>query len=109
MDTNKPVETLRDGSLKAVIWSNETKDGGAFHTVALSRTYEDRNGQLQDTNSFSANELPRVARLTDEAYGRVLDMKREQSRDRRAEQTRETAPETTPERFRNRAQPGMER
>ena len=34
---NKPTETLRDGSLKATIWRNET-DKGAFFRVNFSQS-----------------------------------------------------------------------
>ena len=58
--TNAPIQTLRDGRLKAAIWQNDS-DKGPFHTVTLTRIYEDSAGKLQESASFSANELLRVA------------------------------------------------
>lgn len=44
----RPTETLREGSLKAAIWRNESENG-AYHSVTVARTYKDRDGNLQDT------------------------------------------------------------
>ncbi len=120
--TNAPIETLLDGRLKATIWENLNEKGEAYPTVALAKTYEHRNGKLQDTVSFSGSELLRVAELAREAHGVIRDMRREHAIERRSEQqnTRSASSHAqlpgegggTPARFRGRAQqssPGMER
>jgi hypothetical protein len=66
----RPVESLRDGAIKASIWRNESENG-AFFAVTFARTYKDKDGNLQDTNSFSGAELLRLARLADKAYDRA--------------------------------------
>jgi hypothetical protein len=71
----RPVETLRDGSIKASIWKNEGEKG-TFFAVTFARTYEDKDGKLQDTNSFSGVELLRLARLADKAYDRAAKLTR---------------------------------
>lgn len=63
----RPVETLRDGAIKAAIWRNESEKG-AFFSVTFARTYKDGDGDLQDTESFSGTQLLRLARLADKAY-----------------------------------------
>lgn len=68
--TNAPLETLRDGSLKATIWKN-TGDNGAFYSVRLSRTWKDEQGQYHDSDSFSGSELLRIARLANLAYDAI--------------------------------------
>ena len=55
--TNAPIQTLRDGRLKAAIWQNDS-DKGPFHTVTLTRIYEDSAGKLQESASFSAMPSP---------------------------------------------------
>jgi len=65
--TNKPVQHLRDGKLKASIWRNATKDGFRYSTQ-LQRIYEDKNGVLQNTDRFSGSELLQIARLAEQAY-----------------------------------------
>lgn len=66
----RPVETLRDGAIKAAIWKNESENG-AFFAVTFARTYKTGKGDLEDTNSFSGTQLLRLARLADKAYGRA--------------------------------------
>jgi hypothetical protein len=72
----RPVETLRDGAIKAAIWKNDSENG-AFHGVTFSRTYRSGSGDLQDTNSFSGTQLLRLARLAEKAYDRAAKLTRE--------------------------------
>lgn len=74
--TNQPVETFRDGSLKATIWQNQGENGPYF-TTTLAKTYEDRDGKLRDTFSFTGSELLRVAELARTAYAHSTALRRE--------------------------------
>lgn len=69
----RPVETLRDGAIKAAIWKNESEKG-AFFSVTFARTYKDKDDDLQDTDSFSGSQLLRLARLADKAYERAAKL-----------------------------------
>ena len=69
----RPVETLRDGSIKAAIWRNESENG-PFHGVTFARTYTDDKGELHDTDSFSGTQLLRLCRLADKAYDRTAKL-----------------------------------
>ena len=69
----RPVETLRDGSIKAAIWRNESENG-PFHGVTFARTYTDDKGERHDTDSFSGTQLLRLARLADKAYDRTAKL-----------------------------------
>jgi hypothetical protein len=69
----RPVETIRDGAIKASIWKNESENG-AFHGVTFARTYKDSKGELQDTNSYSGAQLLRLARLAQKAYDRAAKL-----------------------------------
>lgn len=71
---NRPVETIRDASIKAAIWRNETSEGKAFFNVTFARTFKDADGNLQDTESFSGAQLLRLARLADKAYERTAKL-----------------------------------
>lgn len=77
-----PLHRLADGKLKATVWENEGKDG-VYHTVTLAKTYEDRDGQLRDSHSFTGGELLRIAELARESHGVIRDIRREQSRERK--------------------------
>lgn len=72
----RPVETLRDGSIKAAIWKNESEKGD-FFAVTFARTYKDGQGNLQDTDSFSGTQLLILARLAEKAYDRAAKLTRE--------------------------------
>ena len=74
---NKPIDTLRDGSLKATIWPNATDEGGVRYSIALVRSYKDKNDEWQDTAQFSSGELLRVAHLANRAYERVRQLREE--------------------------------
>ena len=69
----RPVETLRDGAMKAAIWRNESENG-PFFAVTFARTYKDGEGALHDTDSFSGAQLLRLARLADKAYARTAKL-----------------------------------
>jgi len=69
----RPVETIRDGALKAAIWKNESENG-PFFAVTFSRTYKNGNGELHDTDSYSGAQLLRLARLAEKAYDRTAKL-----------------------------------
>lgn len=73
---NQPTQTLRDGSLKATIWSNPNEKGH-FYSVTLTRSYTDAEGNWHETSSFSGSEVLRISRLADQAYGAMQALKRE--------------------------------
>lgn len=77
---NRPETVLRDGALKATIWRNDGEKGPFFATT-LAKTYEDRNGNLKDTNRFSGSDLLRVSELARQAYGVSRNLQREVARD----------------------------
>ncbi len=66
----RPIDTLRDGSIKAVIWKNQSEKG-SFYSVDIIRTYKDDAGNYHDTNSFSGTQLLRAARLAEIAYTEI--------------------------------------
>ncbi|MEO1015187.1 MAG: hypothetical protein AAFX08_08365 [Pseudomonadota bacterium] len=75
-EPNTPIETLRDGNLKAAIWKNEGENG-AYFSVTLAKTWKDDRGKFHDTQSFSGTDLLRVAELSRSAYARSNELRRE--------------------------------
>ena len=73
---NKPVNTIRDGALKATIWKNFGEKGN-FYSVDFSRTYQDDQGNYHDSHSFSGSELLRIARMANLAYGEIATYRAE--------------------------------
>ena len=70
----KPIDTIRDGSLKATIWRN-FGENGSFYAVQFTRTWRDDQGIYHDSDSFSGTELLRVARLVGKAYDRSVELR----------------------------------
>lgn len=65
-ETNKPAQTLRDGTIKAVIWRNAS-DKGAFYSVQLIRSYKDGE-TWKETHALSHGDVLKAARLLTQAY-----------------------------------------
>lgn len=75
----RPEATLRDGSVKASIWRNEG-ESGAFRSTTFARTYEDRDGNPRDANSFAGTDLLKVSELARQAYNKSRTLDREERR-----------------------------
>ncbi|MEM8750720.1 MAG: hypothetical protein AAGF28_10480 [Pseudomonadota bacterium] len=76
MSSKPPTSVIRDGSLKATIWENQGEKG-VFHTTTFAKVYEDRDGNLKDTNGFGRNDLLKVAELARQSYSRTMELYRE--------------------------------
>ena len=71
--SNAPLHDIRVGQgIKATIWANEN-DKGVWHNVTISRTYQDGNGKLRDSNSFTKEQLPFVEKAAEEAFRFLQD------------------------------------
>ena len=92
-DNNRPADVIRDGSLKATIWENHSEKNGTYYSTKLAKTYEDEDGKLRDTGSFSGTDLLRVSELARQAYTRSTELRRELRQDRQAEMALDNEPE----------------
>ena len=79
----QPVQEIRMGLIKAVVWANQTKSNGIMHNVTLSRIYRDTNGDWQETQSLGRNDLLLAAKVLDAAHTFIC--RKEQERDVPAE------------------------
>lgn len=84
----RPVETIRDGAIKAAIWKNESEKG-AFFSVTVARTYADEAGALHDSDSFSGTQLLQLARVLGKAYDRAGGLVRAEKAKAKSEDTGE--------------------
>ena len=75
MSNNPPVQTLRDGALKASIWRNDRGDGGQFYSVTLGRTYTDDQDKVQTADNFSGSHLLKLAHLMGRVYDRLAELR----------------------------------
>ncbi|MEM7668469.1 MAG: hypothetical protein AAF317_04860 [Pseudomonadota bacterium] len=69
-----PVDVIRDGAIKATIWENQGQKG-TYLSTTFAKTYEDQNGDLKDTNTFTQSELLRVSELARKAYDRGNELR----------------------------------
>ncbi len=90
---NRPAETLREGSLKAAIWRNES-ERGAYHSVTLARTYKDQEGNFHDTSSFRAQDMLGLAELARQAHHHTNDLDREAFKEQRQAQEQQAPAQT---------------
>ncbi len=75
--SNKPVQELRDGSLRIAIFRNEPKQEGDRPRFSgkLTRSYRDAQGEWRETDYLSGTEFLRAARLMEKAYDVELSQK----------------------------------
>ncbi len=72
-----PADTLRESNLKAAIWENQHEKGVNYNTT-FSRSYQDQNGEWQQSNSFGENDLLKLANLATRSNDRVQEMRQQQ-------------------------------
>ena len=67
----RPVHEIRMGRVRAAIWENETQNGPR-HNVTFSRLYKDGE-QWKDSTSFGRDDLPLVAKVSDQAHTWIFE------------------------------------
>jgi hypothetical protein len=81
--SNRPADSVRIGNIEAAIWrnANETATGAnPFYTISLLRHYKDAQGEWKTTNSYSVDDLPVVAKVSDKALDLVLALQKGRGR-----------------------------
>ena len=83
MEKAKPIESFKAGGVKASVFENVIEKNGVRmknHRVVLDRTYKDRNGNWQSTNSFNiATDVPKALLVLSRAYEYMMMQRRESS------------------------------
>jgi len=69
---NLPEKKIRAGAVSATVWLNKGKTAAGedteYRTVAVERSYLDKEGKWQSTNSLRVNDLPKMAVVAQRAY-----------------------------------------
>lgn len=68
---NRPVQTIRYGSVRAAIWRNIVDNGNAsrpLYCVTFSRSYKDGENAWKESASFGADDLLLLAKAADKAH-----------------------------------------
>ena len=72
LSKNKPEKKFRASPVTATIWVNEatTKDGekAFYRTISLERSFKDKEGEWQKTNSLRTNDLPKALLVLNKSY-----------------------------------------
>ena len=66
-----PVQEVRLGRIKGLVWENETQNGIRF-SVTIVRLYKDED-QWHETTSFDRDDLPLVAKVADRLHTFILE------------------------------------
>jgi hypothetical protein len=72
-----PVAEVRIGSVKAAIWRNEGESGPRFN-VTFQRIYRDDEKGWRSTDSFGRDDLLVLAKVADQAHGRIVALSQQQ-------------------------------
>jgi hypothetical protein len=65
----KPVWTRRVNGIEVAVWQN---DKGPPYSVTISRSYK-KGEEWKQTDSFSGDDLPLLAKLIDHAHTWIID------------------------------------
>lgn len=69
--SNGPEKKFVAGGISATVWANEKEMNGsavAVHTISLTRTYKDRDGQWKQSASMRINDIPKAQLVLEKAY-----------------------------------------
>ena len=72
MGKKLPEKKFRAGSVSATVWLNEGRDSegkkNKYRTVSFERSYMDKEGNWQSTNSLRITDLPKATLVLNKAY-----------------------------------------
>ena len=61
--TNRPDKSFRIGNVKGSIWKKVTDDQRVFYNTKLVRSYKDKDGNWQETDTYDHADLLCVAEV----------------------------------------------
>ncbi|MCA9178393.1 MAG: hypothetical protein KDB14_28225 [Planctomycetales bacterium] len=71
--SNKPVDQIKLGRLRAAIWRVVTADGSTFHTFSVERNYKDGDS-YKSTGSFALSDALALSKLADRVDSRIRQL-----------------------------------
>jgi len=74
---NTPEKKFSAGAVSAAIWKNngssrKTGEAVEFRTITLQRSYKDKAGAWQTSNSLRISDLPKAKLVLDKAYEHLV-------------------------------------
>jgi len=73
---SSPVESHRDGRVRATIWKQYSEQGD-FYTASIASLYQDKNGDIQEGNSFTDTNLLKLSEISRRTYMRMRELKQD--------------------------------
>ena len=67
----RPEKKFKCGAVEAAVFVNEIEKSGKtlrLKKVSIQKRYRDADGNWNSTNSYDANDLPKLKLVADEAY-----------------------------------------
>jgi len=70
---NQPEKKFSTGAIRATIWKNNGKNKKTgepveFRTIQLERSYTDKDGNWQNTNSLRINDIPKAQLVLQKSF-----------------------------------------
>jgi len=87
--SNSPIKTIRAGYVKATIWENTNNKGQVYHSIDISRSYSDKDGQWHETSQMFTEQLPQLRLASDNAYAFIYERLNELKTERKNQQQEE--------------------
>ena len=77
--SNAPAFKIRDGLVTLTCWENTSSDSDKpFHSIEVVKSYQDKDKNWQETNSFTGSDILKVSSLTQEAYTKIRQLRYEE-------------------------------
>jgi hypothetical protein len=77
MADRKPAAKIDMWPLSAAIWRNQSGEGKVFYSVTFQRSYRDKDGKVQNSDSFDGTELLLLAKVADLAHTKIHNLRSE--------------------------------
>ena len=73
---NVPEKKFKAGSIHVTVWNNKTQkqngEEGEYQTISIERSYLDKDGKWQTSNSFRTNDIPKAIVVLQNAYEYIV-------------------------------------
>ncbi len=73
---NLPEKKFRAGAISATVWLNHghkpNGEESEYKTISIERSYTDKEGKWQSTNSMRVNDLPKAMVVLQKAYEQLI-------------------------------------
>ena len=73
---NLPEKKFRAGAVSATVWLNKgqktTGEESEYRTISIERSYTDKEGKWQSSNSLRLNDVPKATVVLQKAYEHLV-------------------------------------